>query len=328
MWPFFVICICIILNGLLAATELAFVSVSRSRLKRMVQEGSRSAQIVLDLRDNPEKTLSVLQLGITFIGIVAAAVGGIAMDSWIGQWLQETFQLSVTLSEVVAIVIFVIPYTYLNVVLSELLPKSLALRNPQKVILFMGPWVIKLGRILWPIVFLLEKATKAGVHFFSIWVKHEEEVKEELVPVGRLVRPYMLNLAKVERQTVFDIMIPWNEVDTLDIGLSKEDVKALILKTGHTRLPVVENGVAIGVLLSKKFLVAESKGDEQWQTLITQILRVESKETLVHALKAMQAERSHLSIVMDKGSCIGAVTIEDILEEVVGEIYDEDDPRF
>ncbi len=325
MWQVVVIIICLGLNGLLAATELAFVSISRPRLKKLAAEGDKSAKRVLDLRDNPEKTLSILQIGITFIGVIAAAVGGAAMDGWATPWLMSKFNLPGGGAEVLAIFLFVIPYTYFNVVLSELLPKNLALLNPKMVIFKMSPGVIFLGKVLAPMIYLLEKSTKAGVKVFSSWFKREEYEKEEPVAVGKLLRPYMLNLAKLEGKKVKDAMIPWNEVDKISVSASIKDVKGFILKTGHTRIPIVENGLPIGLLFSKEFIAFEEKQDPHWQKLKRRLIRVEEGESLIHAFRRMQGERSHLSIVMRGELSVGIVTIEDILEEVVGEIYDEDD---
>lgn len=324
MWEILVILICLVLNGLIAATEFAFIAVSKSHLRKLSAEGHSAAERVLKLRENPERALSVMQLGITFIGVVAAAVGGAEFSTPISSWLKNSVGLGPGISHSLAILIFVVPYTFINVVFSELLPKSLALRNPKKIIFHTDRWLILLSKILAPFVFLLEKSTKASANFFSRWIKKEDPAPED-VHVGALLRPYMVRLAGIEKKRIGDVMIPWEAVDTISKEASIDEIKEIILQKGHTRLPVIDGGEPLGLLLSKKFMIFFEKGDPNWQSLLKPLIKLADSDSLVHGLKAMQAERSHLSIVYSQNRPVGIVTIEDILEEVVGEIYDEDD---
>lgn len=324
MWEIFVILICLALNALIAATEFAFIAVSKSHLKKLSGEGHSAAERVLKLRENPERALSVMQLGITFIGVVAAAVGGAQFGNSISSWLIHSFGFGPTISHFLAILIFVVPYTYINVVFSELLPKSLALRNPKKIIFHMDRWLIFLSKVLAPIVFLLEKSTRVSADFLSCWIKKEEPAPED-VQVGALLRPYMVRLAGIEKKRIGDVMVPWEAVDTISEKASIGEVKEMILRTGHTRLPVIDGNEPMGLLLSKKFMIFFEKGDPNWQSLLKPLIKLADSDSLVHGLKAMQSEHSHLSVVYSQNQPVGIVTIEDILEEVVGEIYDEDD---
>lgn len=324
MWEILVILVCLALNALIAATEFAFIAMSKSHLKKLSANGHPSAERVLKLRENPERTLSVMQLGITFIGVVAAAVGGAQFGNSISAWLVKTFGFGAGFSHSLAILIFVVPYTYINVVFSELLPKSLALRNPKKIIFRVDRWLIFLSKALAPIVFLLEKSTKASANFLSRWIKKEEAAPED-VQVGALLRPYMIRLAGIEKKRIGDVMIPWEAVDTISEKASIDEVKKTILSTGHTRLPVIDGNEPMGLLLSKKFMIFFDKGDSNWQSLLKPLIKLADSDSLVHGLKAMQSEHSHMSIVYSQNQPVGIVTIEDILEEVVGEIYDEDD---
>lgn len=323
MWELVIIVFCLSFNALLSATELAFVSLSKGRLKRLVADGRPGAEEILRLRENPEKALSVLQLGTTFVGVIAAAVGGAGSDQWLSPILNKTFSPAV--SEVLAILLFVVPYTFISVVLSELLPKSLALRNPKWVLFHAKGWLIFMGKILAPVVFLLEKSTKWCVRIFFPWLKTDDGEKELAFTVGKVLRPYMVNLAKIEKQLVADVMVPWENTATLDKGASIEEVKAIVLETKHTRLPVVENGLPFGLLQTKEFMAFFEKKDSNWQGQLKPLIKLLENDNLVYALKLMQGNRCHMSIIYRGDHPIGIVTIEDILEEVVGEIYDEDD---
>jgi len=325
MWQIIVILVCLGLNALIAATEFAFIAVRKPSLKKLAAEGNASAIRVLALRENPERTLSILQLGITFIGTIAAAFGGAEIGGRLTTWLHLHFGFSEVLSQIFAILLFVVPYTYINVVFSELLPKCLALRNPRWIIFHFDRWLIFFDKLLSPVISLLEKSTKLSVKLFFSWVEHEDPNKEDVIAVSKLLRPYMLNLAKIEKRSVSGVMIPWQEVDTIKKKATIEEVKQMILRTGHTRVPIVDDGRPSGLLLSKKFLAFYEKKDSNWQILLQPIIRLDEKDTLVRGLRVMQKARSHMSLVMRGEKPLGIVTIEDILEEVVGEIYDEDD---
>lgn len=317
-----VILLCLAFNAILAATELAFVSMRKSTLRKLESEGDVRAASVLKKRENPERTLSVLQLGITFVGVIAAAVGGAGTGEWLTPILQDAFGFSRGVSGVLSILFFVVPYTFLSVVLSELIPKSLAFRNPKGVLFRFDPWLTRLGKVLAPVVYCLETATKLGVKWLFFWVKAEEP--EEELKVGKLLRPYMLNLANMEKKTLVDAMVPWGETAKISKSAPEGVVKQVVLETRHTRLPVVEGERPVGILQGKEFLrFIERK--EPWEKAILELIEVQEGESLIGVLKKMQGKRSHMSVVFRGETPIGMVTIEDILEEVVGEIYDEDE---
>jgi putative hemolysin len=310
------------LNALFAATELAFVSISKSQLKKQVQQGDTAAIRVMALRENPERTLSVLQLGITLVGIIAASVGGVAVDEWLSPYLMEQHGFTAAASQVASIIIFVIPYTYANVVLSELLPKSLAFQNPQRVIFRSSRWLVTMGKILAPVVYLLEKTTKLGMRLCAPFFRSKEPV-----PIQGLLSPYMINLAKMENKTIKDVMIPLEKTVTLSLEDSLDKVERIFLESGHTRLPATQSGKVVGMIHYKEFMTFLREEKEQWQSLLRPPIEVDEEESPIFALRLMQRKRSHLCLVMRGEEVLGIATIEDILEEVVGEIHDEDDVK-
>lgn len=327
MWEFIVIVICLFTNAVLAATELAFVSISKSRLKKLAREGKKGAADILELRENPEKALSVLQVGITFVGIIAAAVGGVGADEWLTPILMRSWGVSQFLGSMLTILIFVIPYTFINVLFSELLPKSVALRNPKWMLLHTRKWMIFFGTLFAPVVYLLEKSTKWCLRTFFFWIKYDHE-PEESFSVGKMLRPYMVNLANIETKRIKDVMLPWTETVTISSVANTEEVKRIMVDTGHTRLPVLEEGKPIGILHSKEFMTHLEKKDPNWSHLIHPLIKFSPEDSLIEALKILQKSRYQMSLVFSDSKPIGMVTIEDILEEVVGEIYDEDDPSI
>lgn len=323
-----IILLCLILNAFLAATEAAFVAVSKPHLKELARKGHLEAKKALLMRDNPERTLSILQVGITIVGVTAAAISGAGAEELLKPFFMNRLHLSEDLSKFISIAAVVIPYTYINVVFSELLPKTLALRDPKKILFRNRPWLSLLDKILAPIVTFLESSTKLGLDIFFPRFQAASEGFYESLDLTQLAqdhRQYLINLFNLEESTVRDVMIPWNTVVTTEITDNIAVVEMALIKSGHTRVPVLNQDEVVGMLHSKEFTAMRHLHGENWQELIRPHLTVKESDSLIRTLKLMQEKRCHLAIVYSIQKKEGIVTIEDILEEVIGEIYDEDD---
>jgi putative hemolysin len=147
----------------------------------------------------------------------------------------------------------------------------------------------------------------------------------ELSGLSSQTRQYVINMVNIEHKRVCDVLVPWEQVVYVRHDQTMEEVESIILSSGHTRLPVMLNEAVIGIINTKEFIALRASGQENWGTLIRPALRVQEADTLFRAFRAMQEIRSHLSIVYHDHQVIGIVTMEDILEEIIGEIYDEDD---
>ena len=330
MVEFAVILVCLLLNGLFAAVEMAFVTTTKPRLREMARAGNRDAARILRLRENPERTLSVLQIGITAVGAVAAAVGGIGAVSYLGPWLQGHLSIGRAAADTLAIVAVILPMTYFSVVAGELVPKTLALRNPVGIVLRSARWLVLFDRILSPVVTLLEGSTRAvlrrlkkPVHSTAEALAEGEAV--ELDSLSDQTREYVLNLVDLERRRIRDVRLPWNEVVHVHETDSAETVTRVVLDSGHTRLPVIKEGQVLGILNTKEFFLLTGRGGGDWRALVRPVVRVDESAPILRALTLMQERRSHLSITFNQGRLSGIVTVEDIVEEVIGDLFDEDD---
>jgi len=325
-----VVGICLIFNALLACIEMAFVSVGRPTLRQLANKGNADARRLLQLRENPERTLSVLQVGITLVGVISAAVGGAGAEESLSPLLQSRFSLTEPMAETVSLLIVVLPITFLSVVLGELVPKTIALKRPLSVALFSSRWLSLADSVFAPVVGLLEWSTKQ-VHRVFFARLGSERVTDgdhavELSSLSDQHRQYVINLVQLEKRQVRDVLVPWKEVTTVAHGLSLQAAHAAVLTAGHSRLPVLEGEQVKGFLYIKEFMMFHATGNEDWTSIIRPILAVREVDTLLRVMRLMQEKRSHLSLVYSaQNTLVGVVALEDILEEVIGEIYDEDD---
>jgi len=324
-----IVIVCLIFNALLSGSEMAFVTAEKPQLRGLARKGDGRAKHVLSLRERPERTLSVIQVGITLVGAIAAAVGGAGAEESINPLLRQRFGLSENAAEFIAVLIVVLPITYFSVVVGELLPKALALRNPIRIALKSARWLALFERTLSPVVTVLEWSTrKLLLLFFKKPVIEPGLATPETVELDQLsqqTRQYVINLVTVEKKAVRDIFLPWQDAVCADVKNSAEEVEAIVISSRHTRLPVLKDDAVIGILNTKEFVAFRKSGGQNWQDIIRNVVAVQESDPLLRALRQMQEKRSHLSVVLSGNKRIGIVTMEDILEEVIGDVFDEDD---
>lgn len=328
MIPLIIVIICLSLNALLAGAEMAFVSVGRPQIKILASRGWKRAQTLLRLKLNPERILSVIQIGITLVGAVAAAVSGAGAEEAFGPWLQTTFSLSPDTANAVAIGLVVLPLTYFNVVFGELIPKTLSLRHPLRIALIAAPWLSLFDRGLSPIVSLLEKSTKFFLRNTKpgeapVAVEGQDFVELENLRVK--TKEYVLKLIHAEKKRAQDVMIPWAETQHITTDLPASEIERQIMRTGHTRLPVKDGDDVVGLVHAKEFMNLRQAGDHEWVSSVRLMLKVRALDPILEILPKMQLQKSHMAAVYDRLQLVGIVTLEDIVEEIVGDIYDEDD---
>ena len=328
MFELLIIIICILINSLLAGSEAAFISVSKTALKQLAQQGNPQAKVVLNLRENPEKTLSIIQIGITFIGAVAAAVGGAGAEESLAPLITHYLGFKENFSEIIAIALVVVPITFVSVVIGELVPKSIALRQSMYYALKTGPWLAFIGKFINPITTLLEKITKQIICLFPKKNTHFEENSENSLEMNILSaqnQQYIYNIVGIEYLSVENILVPWDQVTVIDEKASLEEVENIIITSGHTRLPVKKEQDVKGILNSKEFLALLKTKENNWHTLIRPALKIEYSDPLLATLRLMQTHRKHMAIVYKNQSVLGVVTLEGIFESIIGDIYDEND---
>lgn len=329
MFELTIISICLAINAILSCVEMAFVTVSRPYLKKLSSEGDKLATRLMNLRSHPERVLSILQIGITLVGAISAAVGGAGAEETLSPLYQNTLGISEEIAETLAILTIVIPLTYFSVVIGELVPKTLALRAPMRFAKLGALFLIPLDRIFAPLVFLLEVSTKIIINplikSFGAESIADQSASVDLDSLTDTHKQYVLNLIEVDKRKVKDILLPWNLVSKVDVAFHHTDIMNLIRETRHTRMPVTKDDFPIGVLHAKEFISEIEVAKISWIELMRPIIKIQSDEPILSALKTLQSNKSHMAIVYKKDDILGIVTLEDIFEEVVGDLYDEDD---
>jgi len=329
MLEVFVIVLCLLINSVLAGAETAFIAVSKQTLQTLVKQGNEKAKLMLYLRENPERTLSIIQIGITFVGAFAAAIGGAGAEENISPWLSHTFGISEAFAEILAIFLIVIPLTYASVVLGELVPKTLALRRPLSVASLAAPWLHVTSRLIDPVITVFEWSTKKIIHFFPKKHTTSDELETQITTLEDVLSPlnkqYIMNMVKIESTTLREICVEWDNVTFVDAKDSMEEVERVIIASGHTRLPVMQDGAVIGILNSKEFLAFQKTGHADWISLCRNTIFLQETTLILTALRLLQVKKAHIAIVYSGSQKRGIVTMEAIFEEIIGDIYDEDD---
>lgn len=325
-----VVLVCLLINALLSGAEMAFVTIDKKLLRKKVLEGDKRALYIESMLLNPERILSVVQIGITLVGVISGAVGGAGAEENLAPYLMGTFSMEEDIAETISILIVVVPLTILSVIIGELVPKSFAIRFGMPIIIALAPGLKLAEKLLGPLVNPMEKATNFIVRLFlsknplSALTSDNEEISFKGLRTE--FKEYFNNLFDLDSMNVQSTMIPWDKVDTISSTATADEVLEKIVSTRRTRIPVVDYGDVYGYVHAKEF-ISLSKGGigENWLSFIRPIHAITPDTKLLMALKTMQKSKAHIMIVGSLDKPFGILTLEDIIEEVIGDIIDEDE---
>jgi putative hemolysin len=337
-----IITILVLLNGFFSGSEIALISARRSRIQQLAKDGDARAQRVVAMREDPDRFLATVQVGVTFVGTLASAVGGIAAVRALSPLIGTLpLPLLPTFAEPVALVVVVVSITYATLILGELVPKSLALRHAVPLALAVCGPLDSLARAASPVVRLLTASNRFVLRLLGqkgaaqrAFIS-EEEVKF-MVEEGReqgvfdqTEQELIHSVFQFTESSVKDVMIPRPRIHAIDVETPVEEVLAFIVETGKSRYPVYRNSLdeVLGILYDKDLfrLLAEKKPITLAQVIRPAFFTPETTR-VSRLLKSMQRRRMPMALVVDEyGGVEGLVTIEDLIEEIVGEIEDETD---
>ncbi|WP_309145446.1 hemolysin family protein [Robertmurraya sp. DFI.2.37] len=345
----FILAILIILNAFFAGSEMALVSLSDSRLKQLAEDGDKKAKSVQWLLSEPSRFLATIQIGITLSTLMASAF---ATRNFVGMMsisLNKYFAPAIDrqLLEVVATIIITLVLSYFTLVLGELVPKRLAVHKAEQIAFLATAPLAILSKVISPFVQLLTFSTNLIVRVFGVDPNvEEEEVTEEeirmMVDVGQergtiqaAEKEMINNIFEFDNKTVSDIMTHRTNIVAIPLDLSFQEAVHVANVEKYTRIPVYEENIdhIVGILHVKDlFTFIENGSQKQFnlQELIREPFYALESLRIDHLFRDMQKNKVHMAIAIDEyGGTDGIVTMEDILEEIVGNIFDEyDDPEL
>ena len=337
-----IILILIIFTGYLSMAELAVVSIRKAKMQKYLEDGNKNAQIVFDLLEDPNEFLSTVQIGISLIGVLTGAFGGVTLADPLAQYISF-----IPYSGPVSVAIVVIVTTYLTLVIGEIVPKVIALNDPEGIALKVAKSMVILEKVSKPVSFILAKSSRFLLWAMRIEDKSEDVVTEEeielMIKEGREdgtiekeEEDIIKRVFKLDDQKVESIMTPRNEIIWIDLEDDREINKVKIIESKRSIFPIASGELDdfIGVVQAKDILSAMFSGDKfDVHKIVKEPLVVSEHLETLELLKEFKENQGyvHMSLVVDEfGSVEGLITLNDLLEGIVGDIPgidEEDEPE-
>jgi putative hemolysin len=328
----------VLANGVFAGAEIAIIAIRKTRLAQLIEQGRASALAVKRLRDDPERFLATVQVGVTIVGATAAAFGGASLARRLVPYVEkipaiEKWAEQISLALVIALV------SSLTIVLGELVPKSIALRASERYALLSARPLLELSIIARPIVWLLTRASNLILRPFGdrttfsearLSAEEIEQLVEEAGKAGALDEPTaeIASRALAFRDlTAGDVMVPRSRIVAFPRNAPPEELKRLLLEEGRSRMPVYDGTLdnIVGYVMAKD--LAAMAWERQLivlDDLVRPVHFVPASAKAVYVLRELQRRRTQIAVVVDEhGGVAGLLTLEDLVEELVGEIVGE-----
>ena len=325
------------INGIFSASELAFLSLDKVKLKNELEEGNEKAMNINKILNNPSSVLSTIQIGITLAGFLASACAADYFADYFLEIINITF-LSPSVIRTILVIIITIILSYFTLVFGELVPKRIAINSPFKVAYTFVNLIKIIHMIFYPLIKFLTLSTELICKIFNIKENNnkltEEDIKK-MILLGQdegileeKEKEYILNVFKFNDVEVSKVMTKKEDVEILNI---KDDLKDNILKmkkTKYTRFPVYKDNIdnIIGVINVKDLIIKHSEKEKlNLESIIREVHSFQYNEKIDDVFRYMQENNESMCIVYKDKKFIGIVTVEDAVEEIVGNIYDEYD---
>lgn len=334
----------ILINAFFSASEIAVISSNKNRITHLANEGDIRAKSLLKLVEEPNRFLATIQVGITLAGFLASASAAVSISRHLsGVLAKVNIPIIANASEAIALIIVTVLISYFTLVLGELLPKRLALQNAEKVALFVVGTIILISKITFPFVKILTVSTNIFIRLFHADTnKIEEKITEEEIRMMINVGEENGVLNETEKEMIdgifeFDntlakkVMTPRTNVFSIDLNAPIDEIVDEVLEEQYSRIPVFEDtrDNILGILYMKDLFTEILKKDKN-KIKIKELLRpvyfVPETKNIDILFRELQKSKNHMAVLVDEyGSFSGIVTIEDLIEEVMGNIFDEHD---
>ena len=335
--------ILILINAFFAATEIAVISLNANKLRKLEEEGDKLAPKLLHMVEDSSSFLSTIQIAITLSGFLGAAFAGDAFAEYLTAWLLSLgVGIPASVLDTISLVVVTIILSYFTLVFGELVPKRIAMQKSMEMARLSCRVVSAIATIAKPVVKLLSLSTNGVLRLLRMKTDVEEEQVTEdeirmMIDLGNESgsinedeKELLHNVFDFSDQTVSDVMTHAADVESISVDATREEVLDTIRSTGLSRFPVYgeDESDILGVLNTRDFLVDwVSDGTKSVRDLMRPAYLVPESLSADDLLRDMQIKKIHLAVVLDEyGELAGVITVEDLLEEIVGNIYDEFDP--
>jgi len=318
----FFLILLIIINGIFSATEIAFLSLNKYELNKEIKKGNKKATKILNLLNDSSTFLSSIQISITLSGFLASAFAAESFASELSNYLNISF-----LTTNVLIVIITIILSYFTLVFGELIPKKIGLAYSKEISFFMVDIINIIINLFKPFIIVLRSSVNLFIKIFNI--KQKEEIDENNIKDNILdasleeFEKYMLlNIFEFNDTTVKEVMTNLDDIISIDISLPKEEILNILKKYKYTRYPVTKKDEIIGIL-NVKDLIIKKVEEFKLEDYIREIPQINSNTIIDDAFFLLSSNHQVMASIIENNKVIGIITIEDIIEEVIGNVFDE-----
>ena len=338
--------ILIALNAFFAATEIAVISLNEKKVRALAEDGNKKAVKMLKIIEEPTQFLSTIQIGITLAGFLGSAFAADNFAEVLSSAISKAFNLPADNTKIintVAVVLVTLILSYFTLIFGELVPKRIAMKHKEKLANSVCGIISFLAAVLKPIIWFLTISTNAVLRLVGIDPHEKEEpVSEEDIVLmldagadeGSLDHDdieYIKNVFKLDKMTAEDVMTPRKSVISISYDASDKEILEIIEEESYSRIPVYEDNPdkIIGILHACDYLLKRNEKNFDLKSILHTPVFVPETVSLDVLFKDMQTDHNHLAVVVNEyGETSGIVTMEDILEEIVGEIWDERDEEI
>ena len=326
--------ILILLNGVLSASELAFLSIEKFELDKMVRKRKKNAKKIRKVLENPSNFLSTIQVGITLAGFLSSAF---AASTFAEKIIETGFIIiNASFTNAFLVIIITVILSYFTLVFGELVPKKIALANPFKVASFSVDLINIMQVVFFPLIKLLSLSTNFICKILKIEEKEEDFTEEDIKRIiltgtrdgiiEKKEQEYIFNIFKFNDTTVDKVMTPKEECELINVNTKFGTLLQKLKKTKFTRYPVYDGDTnnIIGIFNVKDYIMYKKDNDDfNLRNLLFKVKKFNYDEKIDDVFAMMQKEHVKMAIVVKEDEFIGVVTLEDAIEEILGNIYDE-----
>ncbi len=336
--------ILIALNAFFAMTEIACISLNKNKLESQAKDGDKKAKMMLKIVEEPNAFLSTIQIGITLAGFLGSAFAAENFSDVLVDFLINTCKLTAlpeSALNTISVVLITLLLSYFTLVLGELVPKRVAMKKSEEIARAVGGFIIFLSTVFKPIIWITSVSTNGVLRLIGINPKDEEEevsqddikmmidIGEESGTIDPTQGELIDNIFEFNNLLAGDVMTHRTSMVTISIEATNDEVYDIIAESGYSRFPVYGKDIdeIIGILRSREFLLnLQSKTPKPLSELLSKPHFVPETVRADELFRDMQAKKRHMAVVVDEyGGTSGVITMEDLLEEIVGNIYDESD---